>query len=67
MRLENIKTAIALGWVTAACAAAFFVGVGSTSGWALFAIVTPLPPLAMYWLWHEPTQTLSESIDHARR
>jgi hypothetical protein len=67
MRLENIKAALAVGWVAVTCSAAFAAGGGTASGWTLLAIAMCLPPLAMWWLWNEPHQTLSQSIDQARR
>lgn len=67
MRLESIKAGIALVWVGITCASAARLGIDSMSGWGLFAIVAALPPLAMWRLWNDPGQTLSESIDQARR
>ena len=67
MKLENIKAGIALVWVGIASATAATLDIGSASGWTLFAAVAALPPLAMWWLWNDPSPTLSESINRARR
>jgi hypothetical protein len=67
MRLENIKAVICVGWVVVTCAGGSMVGIDTASGWALFAAVVCLPPLALWLLWNDPRQTLSESIDQARR
>ena len=67
MKLENIKAGIALVWVGLACATAARLDIGSPSGWTLFAAAAALPPLAMWRLWNDPSPTLSESINQARR
>ncbi len=67
MQLPSIKRVIALLWVSAT----FFIGiagnVGSFSSWAVLAGIAVVPPLVMMWRWNEPHQTMSESIQQARR
>jgi hypothetical protein len=35
--------------------------------WAGFIALAVLPPLALLYWWHDPSQTMSESISEARR
>jgi hypothetical protein len=39
----------------------------SFSGWAVLTGVAVVPPLVMMWRWNDPRQTMSESIQDARR
>lgn len=67
MQLASIKPIIALLWVLAA----FIVGIAgnldSLKSWTILAVVAVVPPLVMMWRWNEPRETLSESIQEARR
>ena len=67
MQLRSIKAIVAMLWVSAVCAAAIAGSVQSVSGWTLLAVVAVVPPLVMMWLWDHPAQTMSESIQQARR
>lgn len=67
MQLRSIKAIVAMLWVAAVCAAAIAGSVQSVSGWTLLAGVAVVPPLVMMWLWNDPAQTMSESIQQARR
>jgi hypothetical protein len=42
-------------------------GVTSPSGWTVLTALALLPAGAMLTLWHDPAQTMSESIQQARR
>jgi hypothetical protein len=67
MQLVSIKLIIAMLWVLAA----FIIGIAgnldSFSGWAVLTGVAVVPPLVMMWRWNDPRQTMSESIQDARR
>lgn len=66
MQLEHIKIAICSAWVFVALVIAIVVQP-STMGAILLGSLGLLPPLAMLLLWNHPRQTMSESIDEARR
>ena len=66
MDLQKIKMIVSAGWVLTAVA----VAVGANMSWpllAVLALVGTLPPLALLLWWNEPTQTMSETINKARR
>ena len=67
MRLKNIKVTIAAAYVVIVVVAGLAWGLTSTSGWIALAALAFLPPAAMLWLWNDPVETLSESIQQARR
>jgi hypothetical protein len=66
MDLQKIKMIVSAGWVLTAVA----VAVSANMSWPLLAalaLVGTLPPLALLMWWNEPTQTMSEAINKARR
>jgi hypothetical protein len=67
MQLVSIKSVVAILWVSAA----FIIGIAgkldSFSSWAVLTGVAVVPPLVMMWLWNDPRQTMSESIQEALR
>ena len=66
MDLQKIKMIVSAGWVLTAVA----VAVSANMSWPLLAalaLVGTLPPLALLLWWNEPTQTMSEAINKARR
>ena len=67
MRMKQIKLAAAIAWVAAAFVIGVVTGVSSTGAMALLAAFALLPPLAMAFLWNEPQETMSESIQSGRR
>ena len=67
MQLLSIKRVIAILWVSAMCIIGIAAGLGSFSSWAVLAGIAVVPPLVMMWLWNDPHQTMSESIQEARR
>ena len=67
MPLEYKKAIIATLWVLCSGAVGLGAEVTSPGGLILLASVSLLPALAMLLLWHEPTQTLAESIHEAKR
>ena len=62
----NIKLIAATAWVLTVCAITLVLGLSGVSLVAAAALAL-LPPLALLLLWHDPTPTLSESINKARR
>ena len=66
MTLQRIKMAGSAVWVLIAMLIAIAVDMSWTRG-VLIASFGLLPPLAVLLLWNEPTQTMSESINNARR
>jgi hypothetical protein len=67
MKLQQIKIAIATVWALTILIAliAFANGMSMTNRLALVALGV-LPPVAMWLWWHDPVQTLSESIHGVR-
>jgi hypothetical protein len=65
MQLLSLKPVIAILWVSAT----FIIGIAgnldSFSSWAVLTGVAVVPPLVMMWRWHDPDQTMSESIHEA--
>ena len=66
MTLERIKIGIAVGWVFAALIIATLVNLSWTTG-PILAILSLVPPVALFLMWREPTQTMSERIAAGRR
>jgi len=67
MKLQRIKTAIAAVWVLSAIV--LLIGsahVTSTTDRMVLTLFGILPPLAMWFFWNDPSQTLSESIHVVR-
>jgi len=67
MNLNYVKAALGSVWVLGTFVAANAIGISTVSGRAALVGVTLLPPIVMWRLWNEPRQTMSESIDQARR
>jgi hypothetical protein len=66
MSLQRIKVSVSVVWVLIATVIAIAVDMSWTRG-LMLAGVGLLPPLAILLLWNEPAQTMSESINDARR
>jgi hypothetical protein len=58
---------IAILWVSAAFVIGMAGNVDSVSSWTVLTCVAVVPPLVMMWRWNDPRQTMSESIQEARR
>ena len=67
MQLASIKPIIAMLWVSAAFILGIAGNLDSLSSWAVLAAVAVVPPLVMMWRWNDPRQTMSETIQEARR
>ena len=67
MPLQYIKMALAASWVLLSIVVGVVAHVTSAAGLVALVALAVLPPLAMFLLWTDPPQTLSESIRQARR
>jgi hypothetical protein len=67
MTIQNIKLAIAAAWVIVVAVVAMIAGVSSPIGLLATGAVAAAPLIGMWLMWTEPTETLSESIQHGRR
>ena len=66
MTLQRIKMTVSAVWVLIATLIALVVDMSWTRG-ILVASLGLLPPLALMLLWNEPSRSMSESINDARR
>ena len=67
MALNRIKIAVAAAWMLVILIVGLVLKTTSGEGLLLLAAFGLLPPLAMWRLWTEPVQTMSESIQSGRR
>ena len=67
MQLERIKWAITSAWMMAAVILGVFVRDVTWQISAAFVALAVLPPLALLPWWTHPAQTMSETINAARR
>ena len=67
MQLVSIKAIIVLLWVSTVSIVGIGGNLNSFSSWTVLAGVAAVPPLVMMWRWNDPRQTMSESIQEARR
>ena len=66
MQLHKIKVTIAAAWVTLTLIVALVAQVTWPLQFAFVALAV-LPPLALFLLWNEPAQTMTQAISEARR
>lgn len=66
MHLQKLKMIVSAGWVLTVLAVAITTAMSWPVQLAL-AAVGLLPPLALLLWWNEPSQTMSETINQARR
>ena len=66
MTIQRIKMTVSAVWVLIATLIAIVVDMSLTRG-LLVASLGLLPPLALLLLWNEPSRSMSESINDARR
>jgi uncharacterized membrane protein YhdT len=64
---ENTKTLMYAGWSIAVLLVAIVIGITSILNWIAVACVAIVPPLVVRSFWRTPPQTISESINEARR
>ena len=67
MQLTTLKAVLAGVWMSAVLISGLAGNPTSVSRWAVLAGVAIFPPIVMMWRLSAPAQTLSESIQNARR
>jgi membrane protein implicated in regulation of membrane protease activity len=67
MQLERVKAGFTAAWVTAAVVLGLLIRDLPWQVWVAFVAVTVLPPVALLFWWTDPAQTMSETINEARR
>ena len=67
MYSQTAKTLLFVAWSIAVFLVAIVVGIGSVTNWVVVACVAIVPPLVVRYFWRAPEQTISESINEARR
>ena len=64
---DNTKTLLFIAWSIAVFLSAIAIGIPSVLNWIVVACVAVAPPLVVRSFWRGPEQTISESINEARR
>ena len=67
MEKELTKAALTAIWLLAMVVIAYGANITSTASWIALVSLTVIPPIVMWRFWHDPPQTMSESIREARR
>ena len=67
MQLASLKAGLATLWISAALIAGIIGNIDSAASWTALASIAIIPPIVMMWRWNAPPQTMSESIQEARR
>jgi hypothetical protein len=67
MLSNNTKTLLYVAWALTVCVVAFALGITSVPNLLVMACVAVVPPLLLRRFWQAPEQTISESINDARR
>jgi len=67
MQLVSTKAIIAMLWISMVLILGIALNMHSFSSWNVLAGVAIVPLLVMMWRWNDPRQTMSESIQEARR
>jgi hypothetical protein len=67
MQLVSTKAIIAMLWISMVLILGIAGNMHSFPSWTVLTGVALVPPLVMMWRWNDPRQTMSESIQEARR
>jgi ABC-type nickel/cobalt efflux system permease component RcnA len=67
MKKELTKGTLTAIWLLAMVVIAYGANITSTASWIALVSFTIIPPIAMWRFWRDPAQTMSESIQEARR
>ena len=67
MILKNVKLFVVAAYILTVAAVAVASGVTSSAGLVVFTAAALLPSGALLVLWKDPSQTMSETIQAARR
>jgi hypothetical protein len=64
---KTTKTLLFIAWSIAVFLAAIAIGITSIANWVVVTFIAVVPPLVVRSFWRVPEQTISESINEARR
>ena len=64
---DNTKTLLFVAWSIAVFLLAIAIGITSIPNWVAVAVVAVVPPFVARRFWRVPQQTITESINEARR
>jgi uncharacterized membrane protein YhdT len=64
---KTTKTLLFIAWSIAVFLAAIAIGITSIPNWVVVTFIAIVPPLVVRSFWRAPEQTISESINEARR
>ena len=67
MQRVSLKAVLATAWVSVVLLAGIVGNLDMLSNWPVLVGVAFLPPVFIMWPWNDPGQTLSESMQEARR
>jgi hypothetical protein len=67
MQLRNIKMVLGPSWALIVLAIGVTFGLSAVATTAFLIGVAVVPPVLILALWNDPPQTMSESIQRARR
>ena len=67
MILKNVRLVVVAGYILSVAAVALVSGVTSGSGLIVFTAIALLPSGALLTVWKDPSETMSEAIQAARR
>jgi hypothetical protein len=67
MDLPHVKRTAAAAWILGAGVVGLAANVSSVPASVIFAVLGFGPPLVMLLLWNDAPQTITESIQEARR
>jgi hypothetical protein len=67
MQRVSLKAGLATAWVSVVLLAGIVGNLDMLSTWPVLVGVAFLPPVVMMWRWNDPGQTVSQSIQEARR
>jgi hypothetical protein len=67
MNLEYKKRSLAAAWIVAVIAVALVAGVGAPMAWLVVSVVGFGPSIVVLHFWKQQPQTITQSIQEARR
>jgi hypothetical protein len=67
MSSKNAKPLIFVAWAATVSLVALAMGITSVPHWLVVACVAIVPPTVAWSFWRAPEQSISESINKARR
>jgi hypothetical protein len=67
MTTSNARQFVAAGWILILFAVGLLVQVRTLSGWSVMMLLAGSSLIILRMLWRDPAQTISQSIQQARR